>query len=124
MHPTADGRFVHLICVYYTPELSLDLRSPEVIVRGVENIVPERAQLVCCICGKRGAGCIQCNYRSCSTAYHPYCALKAGFLLTSDEKNGRFMYLSYCGPHSKLREKKERSAPSTPEKKRKRQSRK
>ena len=124
MHPTADGRFVHLICVYYTPELSLDLRSPEVIVRGVENIVRERAQLVCCICGKRGAGCIQCNYRSCSTAYHPYCALKAGFLLTSDEKNGRFMYLSYCGPHSKLREKKERSTPSTPEKKRKRQSRK
>ena len=124
MHPTADGRFVHLICVYYTPELSLDLSSPEVIVRGMENIVPERAQLVCCICGKRGAGCIQCNYRSCSTAYHPYCALKAGFLLTSDEKNGRFMYLSYCGPHSKLREKKERSVPSTPEKKRKRQNKK
>lgn len=125
MHRTIDGRFIHLICVYYTPELSLDLKGPEVLVRGMGNIDPERAQLTCCICGQKGAGCIQCNSRNCSVAYHPFCASKAGYLLTSDEKHGRFMYLSYCAQHSKLKEAKKRtkSATSTPEKKRKRQGR-
>ena len=125
MHRTLDGRYIHLICVYYTPELSLDLNGPEVLVRGMNQIDPERAQLICCICGQKGAGCIQCNSRNCSMAYHPFCASKAGYLLTSDEKHGRFRYLSYCAQHSKLKEAKNRakSVTSTPEKKRKRQNR-
>lgn len=131
MHPTADGRFVHLICVYYTPELLLDLNAPEVLVRGLEDITPVRAQLVCSICNRRGLGCIQCDNRNCSTAYHPYCALRRGYILTSDEKHGHFMYLSYCDVHSKKKEQKEEkvreegkkkshSSTSTPDKRRKR----
>ena len=147
MHITEDGRFAHLICVYYTPELSLDLSLSDVVVRGLRNISPMRADLVCSICNQCGLGCIQCDSRNCMVSYHPYCAQQRGFLLTSDEKHGKFMYLSYCDYHSKQKEqksgkavqkeqieqserkerkelknekKKNRGATSTPDKKRKR----
>ena len=122
MHRTPEGFFIHLICAYYTPELSLNLNGPEVLVEGIARISRERAQLVCCLCGQRGAGCVQCSSRNCSVSFHPFCALKAGYLLTSDEKNGVFMYLSYCRDHTeKKRRKTEQpaSADATPKKKRK-----
>ena len=100
MHCTEDGIFVHLICVFYTPELSLNFTGPEVLVEGINRISRERAQLVCSICGVKGGGCVQCSSRHCSIAYHPYCAQQAGYLLTSDEKGGQFMYLSYCKSHT------------------------
>ena len=100
MHCTENGIFVHLICVFYTPELSLNFTGPEVLVEGINRISRERAQLVCSICGMKGGGCVQCSSRHCSIAYHPYCAQQAGYLLTSDEKGGQFMYLSYCKSHT------------------------
>ena len=107
MHRTQDNIFVHLICVFYTPELSLNFSGPEVIVEGISRISRERAQLICTICGLSGGGCIQCSSRSCSISYHPYCAQQAGYLLTSDEKRGQFLYVSYCDYHThKKKEKK------------------
>ena len=124
MHRTADNRWVHLICVFYTPELSLNLSGPEVIVEGLHLISKERAALCCCICHVKGGGCIQCSSRSCTTAYHPYCALKAGYILTSKEVGNGLEYVSYCKVHTDKKLHKDKkttsSVESTPTKKRKR----
>ena len=127
MRCTEDGIFVHLICVFYTPELSLNFSGPEVLVEGIGRISRERAQLVCSICGLKGGGCVQCSSRQCSIAYHPYCAQQVGYLLTSDEKGGQFMYLSYCKSHTQRkndRKTKLNGNKATPRKRRRAANRK
>ena len=131
MRRTPEGCYIHLVCALYTPELSLNFNQPEVLIEGIHRISRERAELVCCICGQRGYGCVQCSSRSCSTSFHPYCALKAGYLLTTDEKNGVFLYLCYCQEHTEKKRLKQagRSGTSsvgevTPKKKRRQRKKK
>lgn len=112
MHQTADHQWVHLICVFYTPELSLNLSGPEVLVEGLSLISKERAALCCSICKVSGGGCIQCSSRTCTTAYHPYCALKSGFILTSKEDGSGFQYVSYCKVHTEKKQNNRKNSTS------------
>lgn len=67
-----DGSFVHLICVLYTPELFLDPATQQLVDR--HKLVPARRDLLCVICRGKGGACVQCAFKNCTVAMHPYCA--------------------------------------------------
>ena len=133
MYRTPDNKWVHLICTFFIPELSFDYSGPEILVNGFSLISKERAALCCCICRKNGGGCTQCSCRSCVVAYHPYCALKSGLIVTFKQVGDQIQYISYCKFHSekkRMKEKKEQASKegdsntSTPKKKRRGPNRK
>lgn len=102
------GKWAHVVCVWWTPELTSD---PETARPGLlSKIDPERASLTCARCHERGGAAVQCAVPHCLQACHPFCALRAGFLLR--EHDGVFE--QYCRTHSRKERRKvdERTAGS------------
>ena len=108
LKPTVDGRWAHLFCAQWIPELFIqNVDSMEPI--NAAHLLPDRTNLTCVICREHGAGaCIQCAYGNCSVPFHPMCALKAGVRMEirSMEKSQDCDYLCYCDRHVKEMERK------------------
>lgn len=96
------GKWVHVVCVWWTPELSTD---PETVRPGsLQQLDPDRAGLTCSACHGRGGAAVQCAATACLEACHPFCAMRAGFVL--HETGGDFEL--FCRTHSR-RERQRRS---------------
>ena len=65
-------RWVHLICVLFTPELTVD--AEDMRANNLSALDPERCDLMCLLCRGMGGGCVQCMHGECLRAYHPFCA--------------------------------------------------
>jgi len=104
LKPTVDGRWAHLFCAQWIPELfisDLDAMEP---IENTKAIVHERLQLTCADCKQHGVGaCIQCAYGACAVPFHPMCALVNGTRMEvrSTETSPNVEYLCYCEKHVK-----------------------
>lgn len=89
------GRWVHVVCVWWTPELTSD---PDTVRPGpLSELDPARESLTCSRCHERGGAVVQCAEPNCLEACHPFCALRSGLFLRED--NGVFEL--FCRTHSR-----------------------
>ncbi|CAN0017137.1 unnamed protein product, partial [Hapterophycus canaliculatus] len=96
------GRWVHVVCVWWTPELSTE---PDTVRPGsLARLDPARQRLSCSACHGRGGGAVECAEPSCLEACHPFCAMRAGLLLR--ESDGAFEL--FCRTHSLRRRRRRR----------------
>ncbi|XP_034027873.1 bromodomain and PHD finger-containing protein 3 isoform X2 [Thalassophryne amazonica] len=106
---TGDGRWVHVVCAIWIPEVCFANTVFLEPVEGVGNIPPARWKLTCYLCKQKGRGAsIQCHKANCYTAFHVTCAQRAGLFMRIDpvrETNINGMTFSvkktaFCETHS------------------------
>ncbi|KZT56875.1 hypothetical protein CALCODRAFT_470537 [Calocera cornea HHB12733] len=77
---TNTGKWVHLLCALWNPEVTVTKGAYMEPIEGIERISKPRWRLVCSICGIKKGACIQCQKASCATAFHVTCARQEGLL--------------------------------------------
>lgn len=68
-------------------------------VEGVENVPKNRWKLVCSLCKERVGACIQCENKSCFTAFHVTCARQTGLLMSMKLMGADGQMKAYCEKH-------------------------
>uniref|UniRef100_A0A3Q3DY34 Bromodomain containing 1 n=1 Tax=Hippocampus comes TaxID=109280 RepID=A0A3Q3DY34_HIPCM len=107
---TEDGRWGHVVCALWVPEVGFSNTTFIEPIDGVRHIPPARWKLTCYLCKEKGVGvCIQCHKANCYTAFHVSCAQKAGLfmkmepvkdLTESGEPTLSLKKTAYCGAHT------------------------
>nr|XP_057933851.1 bromodomain-containing protein 1 isoform X5 [Doryrhamphus excisus] len=107
---TDDGRWGHVVCALWVPEVGFSNTTFIEPIDGVNHIPPARWKLTCYLCKEKGVGaCIQCHKANCYTAFHVSCAQKAGLfmkmepikdLTESGEPTFSVKKTAYCGAHT------------------------
>ncbi|XP_037108900.1 bromodomain and PHD finger-containing protein 3 isoform X2 [Syngnathus acus] len=106
---TSDGRWAHVVCAIWIPEVCFANTVFLEPVEGVTNIPTARWKLTCYLCKQKGCGAsIQCHKANCYRAFHVTCAQKAGLYMKIDPVretgvNGTTFSVkktAYCEHHS------------------------
>ncbi|XP_034445601.1 bromodomain and PHD finger-containing protein 3 isoform X1 [Hippoglossus hippoglossus] len=106
---TSDGRWAHVVCAIWIPEVCFANTVFLEPVEGVSNIPPARWKLTCYLCKQKGRGAsIQCHKANCYTAFHVTCAQRAGLFMKIDpvretNVNGTMFSVkktAFCEAHS------------------------
>ncbi|KAI8885320.1 hypothetical protein K501DRAFT_246252 [Backusella circina FSU 941] len=91
----------HLLCAFWIPEVGVSdtvLMEP---IDPIDVIPPSRRQLTCFICNKKRHGaCIQCDYSTCYTAFHPSCARLAKLYMRMVPTDDDIDMSAYCDRHT------------------------
>ncbi|XP_068169550.1 bromodomain-containing protein 1-like [Antennarius striatus] len=79
---TDDGRWGHVACALWVPEVGFSDAVFVEPIDGVRSIPPARWRLTCYLCRAKGVGaCIQCDRVNCYAAFHVSCAQRAGLYM-------------------------------------------
>ncbi|XP_026183107.1 bromodomain-containing protein 1 isoform X2 [Mastacembelus armatus] len=107
---TDDGRWGHVVCALWIPEVGFSNTTFIEPIDGVSQIPPARWKLNCYLCKEKGVGaCIQCHKANCYTAFHVSCAQKAGLFMKMEpikdvtetgEPTFSVKKTAYCGAHT------------------------
>ena len=101
---TLDGRWAHVICALWIPEVQF--ANPVFLepIDGIKEIPLARWKLTCQVCRRRTGACIQCAKQNCYVAFHVTCAQQGGLQMKVEiQKNGEVKKLAYCRLHSQKR---------------------
>ncbi|XP_078098415.1 bromodomain and PHD finger-containing protein 3-like isoform X1 [Mustelus asterias] len=106
---TDDGRWAHVVCALWIPEVCFANTVFLEPIDSIENIPSARWKLICYICKQKGAGAsIQCHKANCYTAFHVTCAQRTGLYMKMEpvretSANGTTFSVrktAYCDIHS------------------------
>nr|XP_019048061.1 hypothetical protein I302_04683 [Kwoniella bestiolae CBS 10118]OCF26991.1 hypothetical protein I302_04683 [Kwoniella bestiolae CBS 10118] len=96
---TTSGHWAHLLCAIWIPETGLGNAIYMEPVEGVEIVPKSRWKLFCQLCREKTGACIQCDNRSCFTAFHVTCARQVGLLSSMKSFNQDGLLKAYCHKH-------------------------
>ncbi|GMR44172.1 hypothetical protein PMAYCL1PPCAC_14367 [Pristionchus mayeri] len=109
-----QDKWVHVSCAMWIPEIKFTYtRSGREVVQGLETIHDQRWQLKCSICDLRMGACVQCEYKSCATAFHTTCAQRSGVCDVLHEKNEAdesVNFHAFCKRHTLVRKREREGA--------------
>ena len=101
---TDDGRWAHVVCALWIPEVSFSNSVFLEPIEGIKNIPAARWRLKCYICKRNGVGAaIQCHRQHCYSAFHVTCAIQAGLFMRIDpnpSSEDRIKRTAYCDTHT------------------------
>ncbi|KAK3739546.1 hypothetical protein QZH41_016221 [Actinostola sp. cb2023] len=102
---TDDGRWGHVVCALWIPEVCFANTVFLEPIDSIENIPSARWKLTCYICKRRQGASIQCFKTNCYTAFHVTCAQQAGLFMKIEPikaENGQLTVrkTAYCDVHS------------------------
>lgn len=104
-----DGRWAHVVCAIWIPEVCFANTVFLEPVEGINNIPHARWKLTCYLCKQKGCGAsIQCHKANCYRAFHVTCAQRAGLFMKiepvkeRDTQSNTFAVkkTAFCGIHS------------------------
>jgi len=78
---TTTGKWAHLLCAIWVPEITVGNQVFMEPIEMVEKVPKSRWRLSCSLCNSDQGCCIQCNTRSCYTAFHVTCARQEKLLM-------------------------------------------
>ena len=104
----ADGRWCHVACAQWMPEISVDEADVCRAIRGVQQIPKERARHPCVACGRAGGVSMRCSFGHCQVSFHPLCARRAGFHVRASD-GSKTNHRAYCDKHSPAMAERDRA---------------
>ncbi|WZY73652.1 hypothetical protein YC2023_005892 [Brassica napus] len=105
LKPTKDGRWAHITCSLFVPEVYFE--DPEGR-EGVccSEIQSKRWEDVCYLCEIRGGCVIECSEMKCELGFHVTCGLKEDLCVEYREgKKSGGIVVGFCDEHTKLWER-------------------
>ncbi|CAI5710062.1 unnamed protein product [Hyaloperonospora brassicae] len=104
---TKCGKWVHVQCFLWIPELRVENSDTDVLVLGdLSTLDQDRGTLDCSLChSQKGKGIIQCAHKRCLSAFHVSCAAFAHYRMDQlDPPDGGetgcgTLFLAYCPLH-------------------------
>ena len=104
----ADGRWCHVACAQWMPEISVDEADVCRAIRGVQQIPKERARHPCVACGRAGGVSMRCSFGHCQVSFHLLCARRAGFHVRASD-GSKTNHRAYCDKHSPAMAERDRA---------------
>jgi len=102
--PTSKGRWAHVSCALWIPEVSFGCVTLMEPITKIPAIPSSRWNLVCSFCGVKQGAPIQCSEKTCKVAYHVTCAfnnhLKLKAIVEGESRGVKLK--SFCKKHSNL----------------------
>ena len=106
---TLDGRWAHVICAIWIPEVQFANTVFLEPIDGIKEIPVARWKLTCQVCRRRMGACIQCAKANCYAAFHVTCAQQECLHMKIEMlKNGEVKKMAYCMTHSRQAKRGER----------------
>ncbi|KAL1563792.1 nuA3 HAT complex component NTO1 [Salvia divinorum] len=102
LKPTTDGRWAHLVCAIYVPEVFfVDSEGREGIK--CDRVAKRRWETECYICKSKNGCAIDCSEPNCGLAFHVSCGLKEELCIEYREGKSRgAVVAAFCTPHTHL----------------------
>ena len=83
---TTTGKWAHLLCAMWIPETGVSNHVYMEPIESIERIPKARWKLQCYLCRCKVGACIQCDNKTCFTAFHATCGRKAGLLIKTERR--------------------------------------
>ncbi|KAK6946588.1 hypothetical protein RJ641_000061 [Dillenia turbinata] len=102
LKPTTDGRWAHVVCALYVPEVFF--KDPE-SREGIDcSMIPQkRWEGICYLCNFSSGCVLNCSEPKCPLAFHVTCGMKEDLYI--EYKAGRSksaIVAGFCKPHTEL----------------------
>lgn len=101
---TQSGRFVHIACALYSPDVSFEDTDKLWPVVLNEISAKKWGDRICSLCDNlymsRSGVCIKCDAGLCKTYFHVTCAMKHGLLVDPFQQNANDPFFAYCKQHN------------------------
>jgi len=99
---TRSGEWIHVSCAYWHTGPLFGDTERLTDIHHVNDIEPDRGDLVCAFCNEQGA-CLQCCFGRCAVSYHVPCGFQNGikFELRDSGKGDDVYFHSFCHKHQK-----------------------
>ncbi|MES1911080.1 MAG: hypothetical protein MHM6MM_003569 [Cercozoa sp. M6MM] len=99
MKRTSDGRWAHLLCSFWVPEVFYLLPNATDVV-DITRVPEARFQLTCHFCRQQQGACIECCDPQCDVVFHVPCGLDRDCHVEwKQTRAGPDVIMCYCATH-------------------------